>query len=63
MTTIPILAALVPCAGIGCGRHQCPNYLAMEGSDPSELRIATCHGLDTHRLAPRIAPKAGEGAL
>jgi hypothetical protein len=57
--TIPILTSLVPCAGIGCGRHECANYRAMEGSDPMEPRIATCVGLEGHKLAARLAPQAG----
>lgn len=59
MTTIPILSTLVPCFGMDCSRHlTCANYAAAENSDPSELRIATCVGLDGHKLAARLAPKA-----
>lgn len=62
MATIPISASLVPCAGIGCGKHKCPNYEAFEGSDPAEFRIGTCVGLGEHKLSARLSSVALEAA-
>lgn len=49
-----------PCFGVGCERHAaCARYWDVDGSDPSEKRIATCEVGDDRikfvQLIPRVS--------